>query len=160
LLLASIDEAFDRTSWHGPNLRGALRGVTLEQAAWRPAFAKATAGQAPQAHNIWELMVHAAYWKDDIRRRLTGDKGGSFALDGSNFWRRPVQGTAAEWNADLALLKAEHVALRKAVAAFPPARWTKKAPGKPHNFEGLVRGVAAHDLYHAGQIQLLRRLQS
>jgi hypothetical protein len=149
LLLASIDEAYDRTSWHGPNLRGALRGVTLEEAAWRP---------AEDRHNIWELMVHAAYWKYDIRRRLKGE-GGSFPLGGTNFWARPVYGTAAEWRDDLALLNAEHDALRKAVAAFPPAHWTKKAPGKPHNFEGLVRGVAAHDLYHAGQIQLLRRLQ-
>ena len=110
-------------------------------------------------HNIWELMVHAAYWKYDIRRRLTGEKGRAFALEGSNFWSRPVEGSLAEWRADLALLQREHERLRQAVAAFPEARWTGKAPGKPFNFDGLVRGVAAHDLYHAGQIQLLKRLQ-
>ena len=140
LLLASIDEAYDVRSWHGTNLRGALRGVTREQAAWRA---------ADDRHNIWELMVHAAYWKYDIRRRLTGEKGRSFALEGS----------LAEWRADLALLQREHERLRQAVAAFPEARWTRKAPGKPFHFDGLVRGVAAHDLYHAGQIQLLKRLQ-
>ncbi len=59
---------------------------------------------------------------------------------------------------DLALLQSEHGRLRAATAAFPASRWTRKAPGKPFNFEGLVRGVAAHDLYHAGQIQLLKRL--
>ena len=150
LLLASIDEAFDKRSWHGTNLRGSLRGVTMAQAAWR---------SRPDGHNIWELMVHAAYWKYDIRRRLTGEKGRSFALEGSNFWVRPVTGTQAEWRADLALLEDEHDRLRAAVAAFPPARWTRKAPGKPFTFAALVRGVAAHDLYHAGQIQLLRRLQ-
>jgi DinB superfamily len=150
LLLASIDEAFDRRSWHGTNLRGSLRGVTLEQAAWRV---------GRHRHNIWELMVHAAYWKYDVRRRLTGEKGRSFALEGSNFWTRPVTGTKAEWRADLALLEDEHARLRAAVAAFPAARWTRKAAGKPFDFQGLVRGVAAHDLYHAGQIQLLKRLQ-
>lgn len=150
LLLASIDEAFDKRSWHGTNLRGSLRGVTIEQAAWRT---------RPDGHNIWELTVHAAYWKYDIRRRLTGEKGRSFALDGSNFWARPVRGTRAEWRADLALLEDEHDRLRAAVAAFPAARWGRKAPGKPFAFAGLVRGAAAHDLYHAGQIQLLRRLQ-
>jgi hypothetical protein len=150
LLLASIDEAYDARSWHGTNLRGALRGVTREQAAWRP---------GDDRHNIWELMLHAAYWKYDIRRRLTGEKGRSFALEGSNFWARPVEGSLAEWRADLALLQREHDLLRHAVAAFPDARWTRKAPGKPFNFDGLVRGVAAHDLYHAGQIQLLKRLQ-
>ena len=151
LLLASIDEAYDRRSWHGANLRGALRGVTHTEAAWRP---------GEDRHNIWEFVVHAAYWKYDIRRRLTGDKGRSFALDGSNFWARPIEGTAAEWKADLLLLQREHDALRRAIEAFPPARWSRKAPGKPFAFEGLVRGVAAHDLYHAGQIQLLKRLQN
>ena len=170
LLLAAVDEAYNKRSWHGTNLRGALRRVTIEQAAWRPTFAKATVGRptfakatvgkpASNRHNIWELMVHAAYWKYDIRRRLTGEKSGSFAIEGSNFWTRPVEGTLAEWKKDLALLASEHAALREAVEEFPAKRWTLKAPGKPFNFEGLVRGVAAHDLYHAGQIQLLKRLQ-
>jgi len=158
-LLALLDEAFDRRSWHGTNLRGSLRGVTVGQAAWRPAVAQASARKAHLRHNIWELMVHAAYWKYDVRRRLTGQHGRSFAIEGSNFWERPLKGTPAEWRADLALLEAEHRQLRAAVGAFPSARWTRRAPGKPFTFEGLVRGVAAHDLYHAGQIQLLRRLQ-
>ena len=150
LLLASIDEAYDKASWHGTNLRGSLRGVTVEQAAFR---------FSADAHNIWELAVHAAYWKHDIFRRLTGEHAQVFPLEGSDFWVRPVAGTEAEWKADLALLQGEHKQLRAAVASFPASRWTSKAPGKPFNFEGLVRGVAAHDLYHAGQIQLLKRLQ-
>jgi len=150
LLLAAVDEAYDKRSWHGTNLRGSLRGVTVDQAAFRV---------KPGSHNIWELMVHAAYWKYDIRRRLTGEKAHSFAIEGSNFWTRPLEGTPGEWRRDLKLLEDEHVRLRAAVAAFPAGRWTRKAPGKPFNFEGLVRGVAAHDLYHAGQIQLLKRLQ-
>ena len=150
MLLASLDEAYDVRSWHGTNLRGALRGLTPEQAAWRAAEGR---------HNIWELVLHAAYWKYDIRRRLTGTKGRSFAIEGSNFWVRPIEGTAAEWRADLTLLQREHDTLRTAVEAFPEKRWMLKAPGKPFRYEGLVRGVAAHDLYHAGQIQLLKRLQ-
>jgi len=150
LLLAGLDEGYGKRSWHGPNLKGALRGVTLEQAAFRP---------KPGSHNIWELVVHSAYWKYDIRRRLTGEPAHSFVLEGSNFWTRPLEGTPGEWRADLRLLDDEHAKLRAAVAAFPASRWTRKAPGKPFNFEGLVRGIAAHDLYHAGQIQLLKRLQ-
>ena len=86
-LLASIDEAFDGRSWHGTNLRGSLRGVTRTSAAWRPAFAKArgdrsadrSAGKRHSRHNIWELMVHAAYWKYTALRRLTGGARGSFS---------------------------------------------------------------------------------
>ena len=150
LLLASVDEAYDRPSWHGTNLRGSLRGVTVAQASHRV---------RPDGHNIWELMVHAAYWKYDIRRRLTGEQSHSFAIDGSNFWERPLEGTPGEWRRDLRLLEDEHTQLRAAVRSFPALRWTRKAPGKPFNFAGLVRGIAAHDLYHAGQIQLLKRLQ-
>ena len=150
LLLAAVDAGYDRRSWHGTNLRGALRGLAPEQAAWKP---------SGDRHNIWELVVHAAYWKYEIRRRLNGAKGRAFAIEGSNFWSRPVEGTTKEWKTDLTLLEAEHQALREAVASFPEKRWMEKAPGKPFNFEGLVRGVAAHDIYHAGQIQLLKALQ-
>src|SRR5512142_143685 len=80
LLLRAIDEGFDHAAWHGPNLKGSLRGVTAAQAAWRP---------APGRHNIWEIVVHAAYWKYAVRRRLTGDERGSFPEKGSNWFERP-----------------------------------------------------------------------
>ena len=81
ILLALVDEAFDRQAWHGPTLRGSLRGVTPAQAQWRP---------APGRHNIRELTVHAAYWKYAVRRRLNGEKRGSFALKGSNWFESGV----------------------------------------------------------------------
>jgi len=141
LLLAALDEAFDKKSWHGPNLRGAIRGVSAEQAAWRP---------EGDRHNIWELTLHAAYWKYVVRRRLLKRKRGSFVLAGSNFFKRPEGRTVSEaaWKKDVAILEAEHRKLREAVAdkALTPAA------------RHLIRGAAAHDLYHAGQIRLLRRL--
>ena len=85
-LLVLLDTSYNRTSWHGVNLRGSLRAVSLDAAAWRP---------APDAHNVWELMVHAAYWKYAAWRRLTGARRGSFPLDGSNFFARPVDGHRA-----------------------------------------------------------------
>jgi hypothetical protein len=108
VLLDLIDEAFDKKSWHGPNLRGAIHGVSPAEAAWRP---------APGRHNIWELTLHAAYWKYVVRRRITGEKRGSFVLKGSNFFERPVEQTEAAWKQDAALLVAEHKALRGAVTA-------------------------------------------
>src|SRR5262245_55593629 len=100
LLLGLLDEAYDTKAWHGPNLRGALRRVSAEQAARRP---------APGRHNVWELAVHAAYWKYAVRRRLAGEKRGSFAIAGSNWFARP-EGSPSEalWKKDLALLEAEH----------------------------------------------------
>lgn len=142
LLLDAIDEAFERKSWHGPNLRGALRGITAQQAVWRP---------APGRHSIWELTLHCAYWTYVGRRRLTGDKRGSFPLKGSNFFPVPEEPTDAAWKQAIGLLVAQHRDWRAAVAQL-----TSLDKHKIH----LIRGVAAHDLYHAGQIQLLKRLQS
>ena len=148
-LLAWIDEAYERKAWHGPNLRGALRGVTAEEAAWRPGEGR---------HNIWELTLHAAYWKYTVRRRLTGAKRGSFALKGSNWFTRPVTATDRAWHADVALLDEMHRTLRARVAALDPADLARTPRRSKVSNLDLLTGIAAHDLYHAGQIQLLKRL--
>lgn len=140
--LTLLDEAYEKQAWHGPNLRGALRGVSAREAAWRP---------APARHNIWELAVHAAYWKYTVRRRLTGEKKGAFALEGSNFFLRPQEETEEAWKADLALLASEHRQLRETVLKLPPAGFTEKTAR-------MIRGVAMHDIYHAGQITLIKRM--
>jgi len=75
--LSVIDCAYNRQSWHGTNLRGSLRGLSVTDVARRPKRGR---------HNIWELVVHCAYWKYVVRRRLTGEKRGSFPLAGSNFF--------------------------------------------------------------------------
>jgi DinB family protein len=153
LLLRTIDQAYDHASWHGTNLRGSVRRVSPAQAAWRP---------APRRHNIWELVVHAAYWKYAVWRRLTGQSRGSFPLKGSNWFERPAPGADADraWRGDVALLDRMHGELRAAIARLP-ARDLHRTPGgsKVSNF-ALISGVAAHDLYHAGQIQLLKRLSA
>ena len=151
LALLAIDEAYNRQSWHGTNLRGSLRGITAAQAAWRP---------APGRHNIWELTLHAAYWKYTVWRRLTGEKRGSFELDGSNFFERPVIRTERAWRADIAILDRVHRRLRAAIAALPASQYFRRARGATSLNRFLIQGIAAHDLYHAGQIQLIKRLQS
>lgn len=148
LLLAGLDEAFDTKSWHGTNLRGSVRGVTVAQAAWRA---------DKDRHNIREIVVHAAYWKYAVRRVITADKRGSFRLKGSNWFAR--DGTdPAQWASDLQLLAEEHRRLREAVASFDP-HGLDQLTGRRFTYAGLIRGAAAHDVYHAGQIQLLKRLQ-
>jgi hypothetical protein len=149
LLLQMLDEGFDRRAWHGPNLRGCVRGVDARTAAWRP---------APGRHNIRELVVHAAYWKYAVRRRLTGEKRGSFPVEGSNWFARPGGDGEGAWRADVALLVEQHRRLREEVAALTDADLPRAAPGSRHTNARLVYGIAAHDVYHAGQIQFLKRL--
>jgi DinB family protein len=144
LLLSLLEEAYEKKTWHGPNLKQSLKGVTAKQAAWRP---------GPGRHNIWELALHAAYWKYALRRRIEGGKRGSFALKGSNFFPRPEPGKLSEkaWREDKELLEREHIALHESIA-----RASKKSPS-PRLLRSFY-GIAFHDVYHAGQIRLLRRL--
>jgi len=137
-----MEDSYRTKAWHGTNLRGSLRGVSAAEAAWRPAAGR---------HNIWEIVVHAAYWKYAVRRRLTGAKRGSFPLSGRNWITRPVRDGSSQWQDDLHLLKMEHEALMAVIRILKNSR----APG----VERLLYGIAAHDAYHTGQIQLLKRLQ-
>ena len=150
--LSFLDEAYSRKAWHGPNLRGSLRGLTAAQAAWRP---------APGRHNVWELALHAAYWKYAVRRLLTGESRGSFAYAGSNWFARPVgELSDRAFRADLAALGDEHRRLREAVEALRARDLARKPRGSKYTTDRLILGAAAHDLYHAGQIQFLKRLRS
>jgi len=144
LVLALFDEAYEKKTWHGPNLKQSIKGVSAKQAAWRP---------GPGRHNIWEVMLHAAYWKYALRRRIEGAKRGSFVLKGSNFFARPEKGklNEAAWNADKKLLEREHRALRVAIAKL-------LRTSRGSKFVAQLYGIAFHDIYHAGQIRLLRRL--
>lgn len=149
LLLEILDQAFDRKGWHGTTLRGSLRGVTPVEALWRP---------APGRHNIWELTVHAAYWKYAVRRRLAGDAAGSFARKPSNWPEVPATPDDRAWKRDIVLLEGEHRLLRDVVRTMPPARLDERSPKGVWTNAEEIHGVGAHDLYHTGQIQLIKRL--
>jgi uncharacterized damage-inducible protein DinB len=149
LLLQIVDEAYERKAWHGPNLRGSIRGLDLRELSWRP---------APGRHNIWEIVVHCAYWKYAVRRRLVGEKRGSFPLKGSNWFVRPATMTREVWRADIALLGDMHRKMREAIAGLAPKDLNKTPCGSQVRNAAIISGIAAHDVYHAGQIQLLKRL--
>jgi hypothetical protein len=149
LLLSIIDQAYDHRSWHGTNLRGSIRGLSATRAARRP---------RRERHNIWELVVHAAYWKYAVTRRLTGQKRGSFPLKGSNWFARGQSANNEQWREDVVLLEKMHRALREAVANLSSGDLSRTPKGSTISNAFLITGIAAHDLYHAGQIQLLKKL--
>jgi uncharacterized damage-inducible protein DinB len=148
ILLDLLDEGFDRPAWHGPNLRGALRGLRADEAAWVPGKGR---------NSAWAITLHCAYWKYAVRRRLTGEgKRGSFPRPGSNWPTMPTPPGATAWRADLALLDEQHRLLREAVSRFPASRIGERL-GRS-TAARLIYGIAAHDLYHAGQVRLLIKL--
>jgi len=143
LLLEILEQGYQKKTWHGPNLKQSIRGVSAREAAWRP---------GKQRHNIWEELVHAAYWKYVVRRRLLREKRGSFTLKGSNWFARGDGAAETAWERDRELLEASHQKLREAVEEMPQGRFDEKSVD-------MIFGVAFHDVYHAGQIRMLRRLQ-
>jgi hypothetical protein len=139
LLLDLLDRAFDKRSWHGATLSGAIRGVGADVAA------RSVHGRK----SIWQQVLHAAYWKQRVLNHVVGPS--RFPRKGSNWPAVPSDRSEAAWRADVQPLRGTHARLRAAVAALPAARLERKTIW-------LIQGAAAHDLYHAGQIKLLRRL--
>jgi uncharacterized damage-inducible protein DinB len=147
MLLRQLEQSYATHAWHGSNLKGSLRGLTPKQLIWRP---------GKNRHNIWEIAIHCAYWKYAVRRRILGEKRGSFPLQGSN-WFIVNGGKPQDWRHDMTFINLMHKELIAAVKKMKPAQLRKKS-GK-YTFAELILGVASHDVYHAGQIQLLKRLQ-
>jgi hypothetical protein len=140
VLLQMLDHGFDVASWHGPNLGSALRGVDAGTAL----------GRLPGRKCIWEQALHAAYWKQMVLNKVAGTT--PFPGRGSNWPRLPETPTAAAWKADVQMLRDIHGRLRAAVAAMNPARLSD---GK---LRRMILGAALHDIYHAGQIRLIRKM--
>ncbi len=148
LVLRLIEQGYDKSAWHGPNLKSAIRRVSAKQASWRI---------KSDRHSIAEIVVHCAYWKYAVRRRIRGDKRGSFPLKGSNWFALPARLTDRQWRDHVVLLDSEHRILLDAVATVPWSRLTVGPGGGGQRPADHVFGVAAHDVYHAGQIQTLKK---
>ena len=153
--LDAIREALDPhrapRAWHGgATPLGALRGVRADTAAWVP---------APGRPSIWALTLHLAYWKYAVRRRLSAAGKERFRRHPANFPMVPPEPGAEAWRRDVELLRDEHVLLTRAVEAFPPARLGELSGARRrYTYADLIAGIAMHDAYHTGQIQLLKRL--
>ena len=149
LLLDVYDQAFDTKAWHGTGLWGSIRGLTPHQALRRPGRGR---------NCIWDLVLHTAYWKYIVRRRLTRDATVEFPREGSNFPRLPARPDARAWKRDVALLREQHRLLRAVIARFPKSRLRRKGWRSQWTNEQHIYGIASHDLYHAGQVQLIKAL--
>ena len=133
-----LDLAFDNRSWHGANLKSAIRGVRAQQAR------RSIRGRK----TIWEQVLHAAYWKSVVIAKISGER--AWERKGSNWVKMPRLGNEKQWKEDVEMLRSLQRRLIEVV---------KKRGGKLKPKEvWLIQGAAFHDVYHAGQIKLLRRM--
>lgn len=140
-----LDRAFQKEAWHGPSLSESLAGVTAALAAKRP---------LKSAHTIWELVDHIASWNEIVALRLAGES--PQVTPAWNFPPMPKP-TPAAWNAALKRLGRSEAQFRQAVAKFPSLKIGRRRPGTKATWNVLIHGQIQHQLYHAGQIAMLRR---
>jgi uncharacterized damage-inducible protein DinB len=149
LIAEQLRRAFEGDAWHGPAVLELLEDVDAATAAARP---------LPHVHSIWELVLHVAVWDGAGLRRLDGE---IFQPEGTaNFPVVPNRPTEAAWKRTVADAKRTHDVLVKTVAALPESRLRERVPGKKYDFYFMLHGVAQHELYHAGQIAILKKVQA
>lgn len=135
-----LDEGYGPGAWYGADLRTAIEGVTEALAFARP---------APGRHSVAEIALHHAYWATQIAAKLTGSQPAPFPLEGED-WFELNDGSRLAWTAVRATLAAAQARLSQAVQAPSPL-------GEAERFD-LVIGITGHAAYHAGQIQLVKKL--
>jgi uncharacterized damage-inducible protein DinB len=146
LIAEQLRRAFEGDAWHGPALLELLQDVNAAPAAAKP---------LPDVHSIWELVLHVAVWDAAALRRLAGEKWQPEGTD--NFPLVPRQTTEAVWRKVVADAKRTHDLLVKTVASLPESRLRERVPGKKYDFYFMLHGVVQHELYHAGQIAILKK---
>lgn len=145
-IVDQIERAWDGNAWHGPPLRKLLRDVKPRQAFRRPVNG---------AHTIAELVLHLGSWIGATADALGGAK--MPAVTPALNWPKPVASTGRTWRLALQRLEDAHRRLVARARRFPERKLSARVPGRKYNFYVLLHGTVQHNLYHAGQIALLKK---
>jgi uncharacterized damage-inducible protein DinB len=145
LLADQLRRAFYGSAWHGPALMELLRDVQAATAAARP---------IGNVHSIWELLLHIEAWDGAGLKRLDGETA---RLEGEQNFPLVPEPTQAAWREAVRSAKGTHDALVRTVARLKDSRLRDRVPGKRYDFYHLLHGIAQHELYHAGQIAILKK---
>ncbi len=140
-----LTRSFAGPAWHGPSVMELLEGVTAAQAAARP---------ISSAHSIWELVLHIAAWNRAATRRLNGDRAN---LSEEENFPSTGDGNEGAWEQALEVLRRNHHELHEAIGRVDVARLDQPILEDMTSVSGTLHGVIQHNLYHAGQIALLKK---
>jgi uncharacterized damage-inducible protein DinB len=147
LIADQLRRAFEGDAWHGPALLELLEDLDTKKAAAKP---------LRNVHSIWELLLHIATWDQATTRRLAGEV---CQPEGVENFPLVTNTTDPAWRKAVADARRAHDMLVKTVSALPAARLSERVPGKDYDFYHLLHGVVQHELYHAGQIAILKKAQ-
>jgi uncharacterized damage-inducible protein DinB len=146
-ILDQLKRAFEGAAWHGPSVREAIAGVSAEQAHARP---------LANAHSIWELVQHIAVWEGAACRRLEGDRA-AIDISSQEDWPPADDTSEAAWEQAKAALDRGHEALREAISRVAEERLDEPILEGMSTVYVTLHGAIQHDLYHAGQIAMLKK---
>jgi uncharacterized damage-inducible protein DinB len=138
-------EAFEGGAWHGTGLLELVQDIHVDHAAAKP---------IAHAHSIWEIVLHIAAWQDAVLKRLNGT---AVNLSAEQDWPPVKDNSEGAWEEAVQKLKESHKKLAKRLATLTDAELLKKVPGRNHTVYKTVHGVIQHNLYHAGQIAILKK---
>ena len=144
-IVDQLKRAFEGNAWHGPALNELLAGVSAEQAAARP---------LSRAHTIWEIVRHIITWETVVCKRLKGER---VDKPDEGDWGDVADTSAAAWDTTLASLRRTQEALVEQAAALTDATLQETAVGTDYSVYFMLHGVIQHNLYHGGQIALLKQ---
>lgn len=143
-----LQEGYGPGAWHGADLKAACADVTPQLAFWRP---------APGRHNIAEIALHHAYCARAVRGQLTGATPEPFVLDGED-WFELGDPARLPWSKVQAIVETEQERLNAAVSGIDTGQLT--SPLSDTERFNRVLGITCHAVYHAGQVQLIKRLSA
>jgi hypothetical protein len=144
-LVKQLERTFHGRTWHGPAVEEVLAGIT----------AKSASRLAPGcAHTIWQMVEHMRIWQDAPRRWLSGDRT---RPQDEETWPTPSDTSEAAWSATLGRLRATHAALVAEVAKLDESRLSERVFDDMPNLYAILHGVVQHNVYHAGQIAVLKK---
>jgi uncharacterized damage-inducible protein DinB len=149
LIAEQLRNAFEGNAWHGPAVLELLADVDAATAA---------AHSLPDTHSIWELLLHITAWDDAVNRRIVlGKFGRALQLNDAENFPSVTDKSSAAWKDTIARAKKAHRELLTTVAALSDERLRERVPGKPYDVGFMLQGVAQHEIYHAGQIAILKK---
>jgi len=153
---AQVDEygpTLDGGPWHGPSLLQSLAGVDVEQASARPIEGR---------HTIWELVNHCTYWMNSVDKALRGEAMES--VPETEDWEGMGE-TAEEWTRDLERLDQTYARLQSTIKGLDAKSLDTIVSSQfgdnffRFSYRKMLHGVADHNIYHAGQVSILKLKQ-
>ena len=140
-----LRRAFYGSAWHGPAVLELLEDVDAAAAAAKP---------LKDVHSIWELLLHVEAWDRAAMVRLGGQK---CQPQGADNFPPVITPTQSAWRKAVAGAKRTHDSLVQTIVGLPESRLRERVPGKRYDFYHMLHGIAQHELYHAGQIAILKK---